>query len=335
MLERVTNQTFEAYITDAIFNPLNLSTSTLSLPPDSAGVIPVNPHYWDVDEGVQNPTGGIYSSSSDLSKYLRYILQHFNAITHAINWLHPVSPARGLHSFYGMPWEIFQTDRILKESRRTVQFVTKGGGLPGYTSVIMTVPEYDLGITILVAGPPALFPKINEIVTVGVVRAAEELAIRQLARRYEGTYASSDASLNSTVTLVADHRGLVITELISNSTDVLKSPIIQSIAPEHWYGALSPTLLFHDAKKQKGEEWRILIAAEREDDEGGIWDDFCPENIDSTVYAGLPFNELVFWDKDKDGRFQTLALTGFRVNLTRTGKQDQGQEGFEQEQLEL
>lgn len=130
-IEKVTNQTYESYINDAIFKPLNMTKSTLSVPPDSAGVIPLGPQYWDVDAGIQSPTGGIYSSTTDLSKFLRYILTHYNGITYAANWVHPVSPSTGLYSFYGMPWEIFHTDRILQKSQRTVKFITKSGGLPG------------------------------------------------------------------------------------------------------------------------------------------------------------------------------------------------------------
>jgi CubicO group peptidase (beta-lactamase class C family) len=51
VLSRVANQTYETYIDEAIFKPLNMSTSTFSKPADSAGVIPAGPHYWDVEEG--------------------------------------------------------------------------------------------------------------------------------------------------------------------------------------------------------------------------------------------------------------------------------------------
>lgn len=335
VIEHVTNQSYESYINENIFKPLNMTLSTLSLPPDSAGVIPVDPQYWFVDEGVQSPTGGIYSSTKDLSKFLRYILTHFNGITHAINWLNPLSNARGLHSSYGMPWEIFQTDRILKDSKRTVRFITKGGGLPGYTSVIMTVPEYDLGITILLAGPPALFSKIREIVTVAIVRAAETLAIRQLHVAYAGTYESRDPSLNSSITLVADNRGLVATKWISNSTDVLNSEFVNAITPKDWFAQLVPTLLFRDEKKQKGEEWRALFTEFRSEGIGEIWDDFCLTNIEAPLYAGVGFNELVFWDRGKDGKFGKLELSAFRVNLTRVGQDDALGFEFDQEISEL
>ncbi|EUC46940.1 hypothetical protein COCMIDRAFT_91538 [Bipolaris oryzae ATCC 44560] len=322
VLSHVRNQTYESYIDEAIFMPLNMSKSTFSLPPDSAGVIPSGPHFWDVDEGVQNPTGGIYSSSTDLSKFLRYVLTHFNAVTPAINWINPVSPSRGLNSFYGIPWEIFHTDRILADSKRMVRFITKGGGLPGYTSVIMAVPEYDLGITILVAGPSSVLFTLREVITVTLIRAAEKLAIRQLNERYAGTYAVVDSKLNSTVTLKADHRGLVVTRWISNGTNMYDSPVVRTFAPSQFYIQLSPTLLYRDEERALGEEWRGMLAEERGEGTGGVWDDFCVENYETTSYAGIPFNGVVFWDEREDGSFGTLELSAFRVNLTRVDVDD-------------
>ena len=333
VLSRVSNRTYEAYIDEAIFKPLNMSTSTLSKPADSAGVIPAGPQFWDVQEGVQNPTGGIYSSSSDLSKYLRYVLTHFNAITHAINWLHPVSHSHGSNSFYGMPWEIFTTDRILPDSNRTIRVVSKSGGLPGYTSIIMTVPEYDLGITILIAGPGKIFAKIQSIVLTTMIQVAEKIAIRQLSDRYAGTYSAADPELNSTVRLTADHRGLVITTWISNGTDVFESPIVKDGAPEHYYAQLSPTLLYRDEETQQGEEWRAMFVEERG---GGPPDDFCIDDWDMSSYAGIPLNAVAFWDEQEDGHFGKLELSAFRVNLTRVDeKAGKNREYDQQEAMEL
>jgi hypothetical protein len=337
VIENVTNQTFESYITEAIFKPLNMTESSLSPPPDSVAVIPLQPHYWDVDEGIQSPTGGIYTSSIDLSKFLRYILTHYNGITHAVNWLHPVSPAIGLNSFYGMPWEILATDRILLKSRRTVKFVTKSGGLPGYVTIIITVPEYDLGITILIAGNFDLMLIAQEIVTVGVVRAAEEIAILQLEERYAGTYASSNPDLNSSITLVADHRGLVVSEFISNATDMM-TPELRRIfsGPREGssYVQLVPTLLFRNETARSGELWRIILVAERTEGEHPIWDDFCLTNVGGMIFAGIPADEIVFWG-EKGEAFDTVELSGFRAKLSR--QEDEGRENVQrqQENLEL
>jgi len=331
VLEKVTNQTYKSYIDDAIFKPLNMSKSTLSLPPDSAGVIPLEPQYWDVDAGIQNPTGGIYSSSTDLSKYLRYILTHYNTIA-GLNWFHPASPSGGIHSFYGMPWEILHTDRVLKDSRRPVRFITKGGGLPGYTSIIAMIPDFDLGVTILVGGNSDIFEKLLDAVGTTLVQAAEEISIRQLQERYVGTYISTNHTLNSSMTIVADVRGVVVERFVSNGTDVL-SAVFKRFSAQPSYTTLAPTLLFRDEQKQQGELWRMLTSNERTGEES-IWDDFCMANFDNPLYAGVGFNELVFWDKEDDGKFGTVELSAFRINLTRTDKGERlGWD--EQEVLEL
>jgi CubicO group peptidase (beta-lactamase class C family) len=318
VISNVTNQTYDAYIRDAIFAPLGMSKSTLKTPPDSAGVIPSGPRYWDIDEGVQAPTGGIFSSSSDLSKFLRYVLTHYNAITPAVNWMQPASPTRGVHSFYGMPWEIFHSDRVLLTSRRAVRFVTKGGGQPGYSSIVMVLPEYDLGITILVAGTPNLLAKVQEA-SAEVVRAAEQLAVLQLQQRYAGTFVSPDSSLNTTITLTADHRGLIIEEFISNATDVPSKILPWLVGPEQSKSSvfqLVPTLLYQDEKEQQGERWRFIMVDKRLEEEEDIFDEFCSENVDLLMYAGQPFNEIVFW-KGPNGMVNDIHLTGFRANLTR------------------
>lgn len=312
-----------------------MSKSTFEKPPDSAGVIPLEPHYYDADEGIQNPTGGIYSSANDLSKYLRYILARYNGITHATNWIHPVSPGEGLYSFYGMPWEIYHTDRILLNSRRVVKFITKGGGLPGYSSIIMTLPDYGLAITLLVGGPPDFFPKLQEIVTVEVVRAAEQYAIAQLQQRYAGTFIAPDPELNSSITLVADHRGLVVERFISNSTDMLPLAKLLGMQGEGpGYVSLVPTLLYHDEEASSGELWRLTATAYRSEGERDIWDDFCITNIDPVMYAGLPLNEFAIWGGE-DGIAYDLGLTGFRANLTRIIKDDKTTPYNKEEILEL
>lgn len=321
VLENVTGQSFASYISQAIFEPLSMDKSALTKPPDSHGVIPKGPQYWDVDEGVQNPTGGIYSSSADMSKFLRYVLTHYNGITHATNWIHPASPSGGLHSFYGMPWEIFRTASILPDSNRPINIVTKGGGVPGYLSYIIFLPEYDLGITLLVAGDAGSFIKaLRETVVVSLVRAAENVAIEQFQKRYEGVYTSTDPDLNSSVTLVFDTRGLVVTQFVSNSTDVFASGMPEAAgAPKdgRWYAQLVPTLLYRDQESQEGELWRMELVAERNTNNKDIFDDFCTMNADIASYAALPLNEFVLWEGENK-QTEIVEPTAFRVKLNRT-----------------
>ena len=79
---------------------------------------------------------------------------------------------------------------------------------------------------------------------------------------------------------------------------------------------LVPTLLYQDEKEQQGERWRFVMLNQRSEEDQDIFDDFCSENLDVLLYAGLPFNEVVFWT-GPGGRINDLHLTGFRADLTR------------------
>lgn len=321
VIEKVANQTYESYVEDKIFKPLGMSKSTLFRPKDSEAVIPVWPHYFDVDEGVQNPTGGIYSSATDLSKFLRYVLTHYNTISPSVNWLNVASSSLNLNSFYGMPWEIFQTDRVLASSQRTVRFVTKGGGLPSYLSHIIMLPEYDIGITLLTAGSMSsgLLTELMEMVTVQVTRAVEQYAIAELEQLYAGRFVSPDPTLNSSITLVADHRGLILQSFISNGSDVL-SNLLRPISGEapNTVMQLVPTLQYRDEKAQRGAKWRFIPIFERKAvEDRGIWDDFCVTDVDMFLYGGRVFNEAVMWQAENGGSFNDIELPAYRINLTR------------------
>ena len=190
-LENVTGLPYSRYIEQSIFEPLNMTSSSLEKPDDSVAVLPKGDNYWDIEEGVQRPTGGIYSSSMDLSRYLRHVLTHYNALAPTLNWLQPASYSTSMNSFFGMPWEIYRTAKILPDTDRPVTFVTKSGGLPGYVSIIMIIPDYDLGVTILVAGKGQLLGKLRKLVTVPLIEALERMAFEQMKIKYEGTYGRS------------------------------------------------------------------------------------------------------------------------------------------------
>jgi CubicO group peptidase (beta-lactamase class C family) len=353
VLANVTGTTYEEYITSAILHPLGMAQTSFAKPLDSVSVLPKgNAWYFDVDEGVENPTGGLYSSSHDMSVFLRYVLANYKDIADAkSNWLLPVSFTAGMGSFYGMPWEIFRTDRILlpddKRRARTVTFFTKGGGLPGYKTLILLVPEYDLGITFLTAGDETFPEVLVEMVIGPLIRAADKLAARQVKETYVGRYTSPSTEehmANSTLTLTyTSTHGLEINEWISNSTDVLS--IISKHFPKNtkFRAQLIPSGLYRD-EKQLGEVWRIATVMDREsppesvlgrwsehENNAGSWsgfapvsDEFCISDVDNIMYAGTPLSEVVFWDRDeKTGMFGKVELPAFGMNLTRADRTEE------------
>ncbi len=92
-----------------------------------------------------------------------------------------------------------------------------------------------------------------------MVRAAEEVAVKQMERKYEGTFGfkrslgEEKEQLNSSLTLVyGENTGLEVVTLVSNGTEVLKA--LAEWQP-NWGGPaaraqLVPTLLYADESFQ-------------------------------------------------------------------------------------
>ncbi|KIW85676.1 hypothetical protein Z517_01068 [Fonsecaea pedrosoi CBS 271.37] len=369
VLANVTGTSYEEYIESAILRPLEMTATSFRKPPDSVAILPKgNAWYWDVDEGVQNPTGGLYCPSSDMSVFLRHVLKEYGNVADAkVNWLVPVSFAPGLKSFYGMPWEILRPDHVIPGSpARTVSFFTKGGGLPGYRTLIVLVPEYELGITIFTGGDESFLDQVVELVTVPLIRAADRLARRQARHRYTGTFtaAGPENAINSSLRLsYSDAHGLEITQWVSNGTDVLAILPAQFRIPDKYDIRLQviPTSLYRDQAAKKGELWRIAFTLGRSghsptssssssSSNTNVWEDFCTSDVDTHMYAGKPLNEIVFWrrdavdgvegeqqqqqqqqqEEDDDGgwtRYDVVELTAFRINLTRLHGDGQQSDG--------
>ena len=255
-----------------------------------------------------------------MSKFARYTLKNHNKLTPTLNWFNPASYSTTLSSFYGMPWEIFRTTSILPTSR-PVTFVTKAGSHPGYYSSLIMLPEFDLGITILAAGSSNLKAKLIEMVTVPLVKAAEEVAQAELRRRYTGFFAAGH--INSSISIAhTDAKALHIESLVSNSTDVLaawRSASRQDVSGRNssYRLQLIPTLLHRDKEHDKGEIWRGLFVPENPD-QGLVWDDFCLTDDEMGYYGRKPLFEMVFWSEDDAvDEMVTLELSAFRVVLNR------------------
>jgi CubicO group peptidase (beta-lactamase class C family) len=322
VIQNATNSTYEDLLHQLILDPIGMSNTSTIKPDDSVGAIPIGENHWDYRLGVQAPTGAIYTSVSDMTLYLQWILTHYNGITHTLNWIQPASYGTGLNSFYGIPWEIFRTTSILSPITRPTTFVTKGGNLDGYASIIILLPEYDIGITILIAGTSALMSPIREAITVPLVRSLDALAAKSAQSTYTGTYTAINGTLNTTLTLTASaSHGLEITNFISNGTNVLTKlmPYLleANIADGTWHTQLIPTLLYKNqtSSPPNGELWRAL-PVKHKTEKDGVWADFCHTDEDPAMYAGVPMMEFVFW-RDEEGKVVEVELTGFRIKLAR------------------
>lgn len=324
VIEAVSNTTYVEYVTTHILKELGLiHGSSFSTPNDSVAAIPAgNENYWSFEIGVQNPTGGLYANARDLGIWLRYVLGSFNAHAHgALNWFSPAAYSGGVTNFYGLPWEILRvkTNEVSEKlkSERALTLVSKGGGLPGYSTEIILVPEFGIGLTILVAGNGTALRKIWDVAITGIVEIAEQVVMQELSEKYAGVY--SDGSGNSSLTVaVSEAEGLYVETLTMNGVDVMKG-IARIFAPD---GSdlklnMAPLQLYINEKEQKGERWRAIPRRLRP--EGAkVWtqDRLCVEDWEIGLHGGEIVNEIVFWE-GKDEEEIHAELLGYRKTLTR------------------
>lgn len=331
VISAVSGKSYEDYIETKILNPLNMTDTTFNTPSTSASVIPDGESAYGQDWGSDNPSGGLYSSADDMTKFLQYCLLHHNDISPTINWFEPQTYSAGAHSFFGMPWEIFRTTNVLKDNNRPTTFITKGGGLLGYYSYTVVIPDYDLTLVILLAGNVASVTTLLDTITVPLVRDIDAITQQDLIDTYTGTFIGT-SDVGSNVSLVLSHsvpRTLYLSNLTVNGDDVAAS--LQTFAASQ--GGFSANDVFYqiiptfrvitenqENQNMTGEVWRMINALDvpsTSENDAQIWNDYCVSNVDPFSYVGQPLNEIVFW-KDGDANVTHVELPAWQTTLSRS-----------------
>jgi len=120
--------------TGLIYSSDILSRMATMYAPDGS-VVPVMPIGWET------PAGEYYSTSTDLTKLANYFLSKFANDNFVTEQMLPVFINGDGQSGYGMPWELFYRGGYLVR--------TKGGAIPGGSSMFIVIPELQFGMTIL------------------------------------------------------------------------------------------------------------------------------------------------------------------------------------------
>lgn len=286
----------------------------------------------DTFDSLLYRTGGMFASASQLSIFLRSILTHRLLDISATNsWLQPRSYSSNLHSTYGMPWEIIRATNILTDTDRGMMLYTKAGNLDGYSSHMILVPEYGIGLTLLVAGDGKALKWVEDQVITMTIRGIESIAREQTCQKYTGTFhAPLNAGINSSLTLSLDgSSGLVITSWISNGTDFLpKYATFWSDEPGK--AQLIPSRMRRGAME---EVWRLTFVQPDLKPRSVI--DTCQMNdVDSIMYGGRSVDEFIF-SIDHSGEVKAVELSAFRITLVKTQgpeKTGRAEEGIRREE---
>ncbi|POS77586.1 hypothetical protein DHEL01_v204024 [Diaporthe helianthi] len=311
VLEELTGTTFDEALRSLLTEPLGLNRTTISAPNSTNAVIPGNATTsgWDIDiaNAPGAAMGGLFSTPNDLSAIGRAILSSSllpGATTRA--WMKPTSFTSSLVGAVGRPWEIYRAVTNA-ESNRVIDLYTKGGNLPGYGSSLNLIPDFDVGITVMMAGESGstVGTSILGVIIDELLPALDEAARVQADAAFAGRYTASDG-LNSTITLstVPGVPGLSIERWVSNGTDLRRA-----LARE-WFRMYPTNIASEDGKQISWRSSSISVP-----DTGSPFD-ACPSwgVIDRPNYGVFALDEFVF-HLGEDGNAWGLEPKALKIVL--------------------
>ena len=259
VIARLTGKTFDAAYRDALFDPLGMTSSNSSNPfhlKDRA-VIPLggDPRIFFVDVGLSAASGGITTTLNDINKMSVSILNNTLLTPEQTRkWMKPMSHTADLKFSVGAGWEIY---RFVHPENTTsagsiTDIYTKLGDSGPTGGISVMIPEYGAGFNGLVAGG-ALDKSGNQrqvfdAILKELVPGLEAQAAAEAQANFGGTYVPSEEnkSLNTSITLAVNGSiagGILVTEFISNGTNILDPMIQSSIFSTSGGLRLLPTIL--------------------------------------------------------------------------------------------
>ncbi|RDW84156.1 serine hydrolase domain-containing protein [Aspergillus mulundensis] len=322
ILEALTGKSFVDLVEERLFERLNLTHSSPTKPADDIGIIPglVNETFWDTDMADMIPTGGIYSSAKDMSRFSRAILTN-ELLSPALTrrWLKPQAHTADPSFSVGAPWEIYSVN-----DARKVDLYTKGGNIGSYSAMMGLSPDHDVGFTILVGGNAATSATwaLGDLVTGIVIPALDRAAREEASKHLAGTYASG----NETLRLVTDHGpGLKIAKWESNGIDILES--LNSLQSRPVDGTLDVRLYPTGLESTAGSgrngsttvSFRSVISGPPPmGPPNGPLTRLCYTwlTVGNTVYGSVALDEFVF-KIGEDGDAVSLSPRALRTSLAR------------------
>lgn len=169
---------------------------------------------------------------------------------------------------------------------------TKKGGLPGYSAYLVLIPEFEVGVSILVASPNALVDadKVFDTVAAGLIPKLEEAARAQAAQRYVGNYISPSPSIsNASLGLTIDNGpGLKITSWTNKGKDILFALSAVKFGGQKIEARAYPI--------GEAQRWRVVFELEGSGEVSTVTREACMSwmLVDQFRFGGEPVDEFVF-----------------------------------------
>ncbi|KAJ5570234.1 alkaline D-peptidase [Penicillium hispanicum] len=340
-LSNLTRLSMDDLYRKAIFEPLGLKNTFSTAPTDPSviarTVIPTTLAAELLDIPITTPSGGLYSTINDLSKIGTSILNSTLLAADKTNrWLKPVSFTGDLHYAVGRPWEIYRY--VHKDSGVVTDIYTKLGDAGDYCGLLVLIPDFGLGFTMLGASSVGVHTQavqlVADLLTDSMLPALMTQSRREAATNLAGTYTPKDGGLNTTLTLSvpASNKsppGLVITEWINNGTDVISllATTLIDLVPQVPVPPASPDMVrLVPTIQDVAVSGQIAFQMETVNPTGpvagklfskmydvGDW----ASTIDQLTYHDIPINEFVFHVDRKTGNAYAVTPSAYKVELER------------------
>ncbi|KFY32379.1 hypothetical protein V493_00247 [Pseudogymnoascus sp. VKM F-4281 (FW-2241)] len=314
---------------ESIFEPLGMTSSNASTPPKSEWHRAVIPDLaaFDINAGIHVSSGGLLSTTNDMAKFGIGILNStLLPSDQTRKWLKPASHTSHFEYSVGRPWEIL---RYTHASGVITDFYTKLGDSGGYSGLIVLLPDYNAGFSIL-SGSTSLLrfgvvTQIAEVITTSIVPALAAQAAKEAEKKFAGVYNSTVLGLESSLTLSVNHTagatpGVVISSWTSNGTDVL-TQLPARLGPGPY--RLLPSI----SDSESGTEaFRLVTSLDAPippstETSKGLFTSMSYLaadwiGLDSPTYGGVGISLFVFKIRS-DGKVEEVRPEAFRVSLKR------------------
>lgn len=179
IIQAVSGQSYETYIEEKIFAPLDMDNSYTTLDDARVGNMtrgyypffgfPIPYDHLMPYSQITKPSAGLFSSAEDLTHYL---IAHMNEGQYqgssilspdGINELHTIGISFSDNAGYAMGWTVFSFPDMAAAAQdgRVPNGVSNAGEWVGYTSLLVLIPELETGIVLLMnKNDPTRMPEL-------------------------------------------------------------------------------------------------------------------------------------------------------------------------------